>query len=145
MLVHLYNLLGDPAVPMAVPGTRLELDPRLDDAGRTVVEGRVGSDRFHGEALVEWLDADGSTVGTEAIDLTRSSFQVTMPDDIGSVRSVRAYVWDPSAEIDALGWSTTAPHPYPERESDVAAGRRHGPESAEEVAESVRLSSKEAP
>ncbi len=105
MLLHLYNLLGDPAVPMALPSGSLALEA-ANDAGDVAVRGRPTDERLSGEVLVEWLDADGGVVGSERVAFGRDGFRARLAAGTDRVRFVRAYAWDQERQLDALGWAT---------------------------------------
>jgi len=104
MLLHLYNLLGDPAVPMALPSGSLALET-TQEAGDVAVRGRPTDERLSGEVLVEWLDADGGVVSSERISFGKEGFRARVSAAPDRVQFVRAYAWDPERQLDALGWA----------------------------------------
>lgn len=102
VMVEMYNLLGDPAIPLAVPSLEIELSP---NPGVTpTVAGQIqNTETFRGELIVDWLDEAGGIQASQTLDLEQPSFSLPAPADLDaeSIHSVRAYVWNP--EVDGLG------------------------------------------
>ncbi|MDH3403281.1 MAG: C25 family cysteine peptidase [Acidobacteriota bacterium] len=97
-LVELYNLFGDPAVPLASPSRRAEL---------TLIEGlelelRIDAADFNGRALLEVLAADGTTRRSEELEMTAPRLSVPFAEEAGD-RWILAYLWSEESGIDAVG------------------------------------------
>jgi hypothetical protein len=106
-LVETYNLLGDPAVSLALPSGRVTLGlVERDEA--TVVEGTVDQPGFDGEGLVEWVDVNLEVVHSESVVAADSSFDVVVEGEsrqlIADAVGVRVWMWDPTTDRDAMGW-----------------------------------------
>ena len=57
-----YNLLGDPALGLAVPRLRVDLTAGHASGEAPMVTARLDAATFKGRALVDWLDAKGAVV-----------------------------------------------------------------------------------
>ena len=97
LLVEIYNLFGDPAVPIATPGHRVALE-RLPNGQ---VRATVDLPNFSGRALVEWV-ADDEVVESREMAVTASTFEV--PRSAALVADwLRVYVWNQEVGTDGLG------------------------------------------
>ncbi len=107
MFAQTYNLLGDPAVPTAAPRHRLQLE-RVSPADPVVIVGRFPGAEFDGTVLVEWVSADGQTVGRVEMEVHDPTFEISLQPDVltdGSVLAgARAYMWSEVNGEDAIGW-----------------------------------------
>jgi hypothetical protein len=106
-LIQMYNLLGDPAVPVAAPLHALELEA-VRAGGELVVNGT--GPEIGGDVLVEWIGADAAVVHSETVPANGSAFTATvdldkLPDET-EVAGVRAYQWNSTTGVDAVGWSS---------------------------------------
>ena len=144
VMVEMYNLLGDPAIPLAVPPLEVELSPKPEP--EPTVAGQIrGTETFRGELIVDWLDESGGIRASQTLELADPSFTLSAPDDLepGSIHSVRAYVWN--QDVDGLGtatWpreaeaepaqsqarTTRAPSPTPTGEETRRLGDQPSPE-----------------
>lgn len=97
--VELYNLLGDPAAPLALPALTAQV--AAGEAGEVDVE--VPAPDFIGRALVEWLDGDGTVLASEEEAVAASRFSVHAPESNLGARRVLVYAWSPEAGVDAAG------------------------------------------
>lgn len=107
LFIGTYNLLGDPAVPLARPAAEIHLR-RLGDSGDTVLQlaGQVEPELFNGEVSVELVDAGGEVLDAMTATARGGSFVARFELDAaetGAVRSVRAYAWDAEHALDAAG------------------------------------------
>jgi hypothetical protein len=104
-MVQMFNLLGDPAAPIAAP--RLAVRLAEADRGRPLaVKAEVAAPRFRGEALVEWLGEGGEVVRSEQIAVARPRFELRFPgsaEERAAVRSLHVYVWNRGDGVDGLG------------------------------------------
>jgi hypothetical protein len=107
VLVQTYNLLGDPAVPVAAPGHVLELE--LGRVGGEL-ELRVASPVAvaDGELLVDWVAEEGRTLRSDRVpvrgDRARLVVEAAALGDGAVPVGVRAYLWDEGAGVDGIGW-----------------------------------------
>ena len=107
VLVQTYNLLGDPAVPVAAPGHVLELE-----LGRIGGELELGVASpvavADGELLVDWVGEDGRTLRSDRVPVRGDRARLLVDADgvgDGAVPvGVRAYLWDEGAGVDGIGW-----------------------------------------
>ncbi|MEM7355709.1 MAG: C25 family cysteine peptidase [Acidobacteriota bacterium] len=104
--VEPYNLLGDPALPLAVPRLQLKLTPNSKQRSGFEVEIEVGAPDFRGQAQIDWLSATGDTLDSQATPVHQPRFTMRFagrPEALDEVRAVRVYVWDPVTRLDGLG------------------------------------------
>ncbi len=97
LLVEIYNLFGDPAVPMATPANGVTFE-RL--AGGDL-RATVAYPDFTGQALVEWVAGDKVVESREMV-VTAPTFDIPRPREL-EVDWVRVYVWNETARVDSLG------------------------------------------
>jgi len=105
MFVETYNLLGDPALPVALPTGKVALELSGLPDGPLHIQGEIGVADFDGEVLVEAVDDQGNV-------LTRSTFSVPTPDfaldlelgdELDRAQAILAYAWDTKRNVDAAG------------------------------------------
>ncbi len=104
--VERYNLMGDPAVPVAMPAWEIALSAEVGKKNRFKVRGAVETGDFSGELLVELLDEEGEILRSTELRLDAPEFAVnleTSAEELAAGRILRAYAWDSSLGIDALG------------------------------------------
>lgn len=114
-----YNLLGDPAVPVALPATGIELSVEGVEGGPFIVRGTVDVSSFSGKLLVELVNRDLESVRSTSTPLDGFEFDLDVElsaEERDAVRVVRAYAWDAARGIDAagaveLGGSLSQPRP----------------------------------
>ncbi len=105
-LIEQYNLLGDPATPVAVPQLTVALTPTSPAAHAPVVAAAVETPRFAGEAVVDWLDADAAVIHSRSFMVAGPRFEFSYqgpPERLGTLALVRIYVWDSQQKIDGIG------------------------------------------
>jgi hypothetical protein len=100
--IEQYNLLGDPALRLAVPRLRLDLATSQAPGEEGTVTARLDTPAFNGQAQVEWLDGKGTVVKSEQITVESPRFRAVKPAG-QAVASVRIYAWDAKARLDGLG------------------------------------------
>jgi hypothetical protein len=106
-LVETYNLLGDPAISLALPQGSMQLDvtPR---GGGVRVSGRVVGARLKGDGVVEWVDDALEVVHSEAVKVKAKGFTVDLSPELAArlagVRGIRVWVLDRRSGYDAVGW-----------------------------------------
>ncbi|MCZ6508358.1 MAG: C25 family cysteine peptidase, partial [Acidobacteria bacterium] len=111
-MIETYNLLGDPAVPTAAPQARLELTVDSDQAARIRLEARLPDLRapFDGRAIIEWKDAEGTTLATEEMAVSGGQLEAFLTERTEDAEAVSVYMWDAEQGIDGIGafhWTTT--------------------------------------
>lgn len=112
LLVETYNLLGDPAVPLALPQLPVTLTLASRDERGAMITAEIGTQAVPSQALVEWLDQAGKVVHHQEVAVPRSRFTATYsgsPERFATVRAVRAYVWNAKANIDGVGGVAVPP------------------------------------
>jgi len=107
ILVQTYNLLGDPAVPVAAPAHSLDLALEKTDVGVTlhaVMPVPVGE----GWLVADWVAADGSVLREDRIAVSGSDYSISLDQGVlkepDGLKGVRVYVWDDERRIDGIGW-----------------------------------------
>jgi hypothetical protein len=108
MFVETYNLLGDPAAPVALPtGKVSRLRPEFGSDGRILrVRGNVDLDTFTGKVLVELVDSKGRAIATAQSDASGPEFTAEWKGQAPEAAPgfvLRAYAWDSTRGVDAVG------------------------------------------
>lgn len=107
-----YNLLGDPALVVATPRLRIDVEPTITASakGAPTVQARISAERFAGRAVVDWLDAKGEVSGRQFVDLDGPRFTAALTAapgwEVPAATSVRVYAWDEATGVDAVGVAT---------------------------------------
>ncbi|MEZ5331662.1 MAG: C25 family cysteine peptidase [Thermoanaerobaculia bacterium] len=95
-----YNLLGDPALEIAVPSLALDLQV-LDPEHVSV---RIPASEFQGQAIVEWTDDRGEDLGRVVVPVDGPAFEASPEAPLTAEPAlVRVYAWDAGRQIDGLG------------------------------------------
>lgn len=85
VFVQTYNLLGDPAVPLALPERSLRLAVERDRWQARVLVGVPALD-FGGEVEVNWVDGKGAVVQTRHYQARDTLFSLPIPSDAAVVQ-----------------------------------------------------------
>jgi hypothetical protein len=104
--VATYNLLGDPAVPVALPAGAIALAVPDGEDGQIHVGGEVKVDGFSGRVTVDLVDERGEVVQSATLDLTAPRFTADFAvsaEEFLAVRGIRAYASDAASGLDAAG------------------------------------------
>jgi hypothetical protein len=101
--IEQYNLLGDPALRLAVPRLKLDLTASHAEGEQPLVTARLDTESFQGRAQVDWMDAKGEIVKSQEIAVDGPRFRAVKPEDARDVKSVRIYAWDAVSRLDGLG------------------------------------------
>jgi hypothetical protein len=112
LLVETYNLLGDPAVPLALPQLPVSLRLASRDERSAMIAAEVGEQALPSQALIEWLDQAGEVVHRQEVAVSQSHFTAIYtgsPERFSAVRAVRVYVWNSEANIDGVGGVVVPP------------------------------------
>ena len=111
-LVESYNLLGDPAVPLALPQLSVALTPAWSAQPSLSVKAEVAVSRFRGRAVIDWLDETGATLDSREQDVEQPRFEAAYQgaqEKLSDVRSVRLYVWNEESGLDGVGRQEVPP------------------------------------
>ncbi len=106
VLVQTYNLLGDPAVPVAAPGHQLDLGlDEIDGAVVLTVGMPVPVESAH--LIADWVAADGAILREDRIEVSGTEFIVKLDPGVlenqEQLTGVRVYVWDEKLHVDGIG------------------------------------------
>ncbi len=104
--IRQYNLLGDPALTLAVPTAALALEIPQGESEKVVVARANGGGKLSGQARVDWLDYAGRVLATEESAITNGEWSARYrgpAENAIDVRAARVYAWDSKAGRDALG------------------------------------------
>jgi hypothetical protein len=108
-----YNLLGDPALVLATPRLKIDVQPTITaSAAAPTVRAHISAERFAGRAVVDWLDAKGEVTGRQVVDVDGPAFTATLAAapgwDAPAATAVRVYAWDTASGLDASGTASFA-------------------------------------
>jgi hypothetical protein len=104
-LTEVYNLLGDPALPLARPVLEVRLAASAAKESALQVSGEVAAAGFTGRAIVDALDAEGELLESLEIEVDGPRFEAWLdsPRAPGAeIASVRAYVWNETVGVDGI-------------------------------------------
>lgn len=101
-LVEMYNLLGDPAIALAMPSLTVAVEPSSSDDPSRVLA--TVNRRFKGRAVVDWLDETGRVVASRELAVAeRFEVGLESPSEAAQTSAVRVYIWDEKTSLDGLG------------------------------------------
>lgn len=100
--VETYNLLGDPAVPVALPDAGITVDVAVAEDGPWSVSGTIDLEDFDGRLMVELIGAEGHVYQSVDLEPRGNTFTVELPP-APTAKRVLAYAWDDSRQHDAFG------------------------------------------
>ena len=105
LFVETYNLLGDPAAPVALPAGGITLEAAVE-AGSLAVRGTVDLPDFSGQAVIDLVGEDGETLSTQTLELAGPELAAELepsPEQLAAIKTVRAYAWNQPRGVDAVG------------------------------------------
>jgi len=106
LMIETYNLLGDPAVRLALPDYQIKLKTK-QRRHYLKIKGRVVDTAFDGQVVVDWLDAQGNLIQSRQIMLKRGKFKLKVDHDPErGIARISAYAWNPQKNVDAMGGIT---------------------------------------
>lgn len=118
--VKQYNLLGDPALPLAIPEPLVLAATSTAGGPLPAISARhPEGGKLAGEATVDWLDENGAVLSTERLRAKGTAIDFRYKgnaDAAGAVRSARIYLWDSQTGRDAAG-AIALPEPAAETPS----------------------------
>ena len=112
--IELFNLLGDPAAPIAVPQHNVQLAATLHDNPGLQVTADIQAAAFEGQAIIDWLDAAGTVVASQQQPVSGPRFTTlyTGPAErVAEIQAVRVYMWNTETGLDGIGWRDLRPPP----------------------------------
>jgi hypothetical protein len=123
-LVETYNLLGDPAIALALPEQRIEVE--VASSGQTpVVSGRLSSPGFNGEGAVEWLGDSLEVLHRQPVVVIDAAFELAVEpaavELVTNAFALRAWAVDRTNAAEGIGFKQLR-EPGPNDESAPAAG-----------------------
>lgn len=98
-MVEMYNLLGDPAVKLAIPTLKMNSDLNADTLTLD-----VETNSFKGNALLEVLDEHNNVISKREVPLNSKKQLIALQDDEKSCSQGRVYAWDSEQNIDAMSY-----------------------------------------
>jgi len=113
--IHLFNLLGDPAVPVAAPQQTLDVAPRVVD-GTLELGLELPPSALGGRISIDFLDADGVRIETIEIAAERIDQRISHPL-APEAHTVTVYFWNESTRVDGVGGALIE---RPEVQPDIA-------------------------
>lgn len=119
--IHLFNLLGDPALPISVPAAGITVELVAEDTAR--MEARFDAEPFAGRAIIDWLSAGGEVLESQTLEVDDERFGSRFEGDPDDLALVRVYVWNEELGIDGVGSLRLAPRGVGPT-ADTARGKR---------------------
>jgi hypothetical protein len=119
-LITLYNLLGDPALTLALPQHTVTLElatahSLTEGINQVSIDGHwQAPGKNKGKGLVDWLDAEGQVLATTEVMVKKSRFQASFQatqEERQALVSARAYLWNKGKRVDGMGQLDIAPAP----------------------------------
>ncbi len=102
-LIENYNLLGDPAIELALPRHTLSVVARDAADGAWGIVATMPEEMPAGRAVVDWLDDAGNVVRSDQLEVAGGRLETDSGQAGETVASVRVYVWDEQAGVDGMG------------------------------------------
>ena len=96
-MLEMYNLLGDPALRLAIPS--IEMTSTLNDQ---VVNVNIDTSSFKGNAKIEILDINSKVLSSKEIPVSNTQFSFKHDDQYSECFQGRIYAWDSNQNIDAM-------------------------------------------
>ena len=97
IMVEMYNLLGDPALRLAIPA--LKMTSTNKDNEITV---NIESKSFHGKAIVEIIDMDSNVLSSKEVVVPDTNFNIKLGKQDPACHLGKIYAWDTEQNIDAM-------------------------------------------
>jgi hypothetical protein len=101
-----YNLLGDPALPVALPRGAIVLTAANGEGGRIHIGGEVKVSDFSGPLTVDLIGERGEVLRSATLEVAAPRFTADIPtsaEEFLAVRGVRAYAWNAARGLEAAG------------------------------------------
>lgn len=97
--VEMYNLLGDPALHLALPSLEMNADVVYAENWAKI---SIDADKFEGKAKVEFIDKSNEVINKQILEIDSTTFKVSFDKDNSECKEVRIYAWDNIQNIDAM-------------------------------------------
>ncbi len=113
VLVETYNLFGDPAVVLDRPRGEIAM-ARSADRWHQRVAVRLPQPAFDGKVTVDWIDADGTTIGSRVYTTSDRAFELPIPSSpipSDRIAQVNVYAADARSGRGAMGHLDLRPPP----------------------------------
>ena len=111
LLVETYNLLGDPALPLALPQLAVDLQLAAEHEGLTLTAA-IDTTQFQGQAQIEWLNHEGQIVHSQQQAIHKPQFEIVYPGlQHHDIQTVRVYVWERETGRDGIGGQAISARP----------------------------------
>jgi len=101
--IELYNLLGDPALPL-IRSQQIRMTVDSGNPARVVVHS--GGESLTGNGVLTWVDEYGAPIAETSFELKGERVDVPAPDGVDGAVQVQGYVWNRESWLEA--WSTVA-------------------------------------
>ena len=96
-MIEMYNLLGDPAVHLAIP--TLKMESLLKNKK---MEAIIDTNKFNGKAKIDLIDIDSNILSTHELSVTDTTFDFSFDEIPEKCYQGRIYAWDSKQNIDAM-------------------------------------------
>ena len=96
-MVEMYNLLGDPALKLAIP----TLNMTTEKSGGTLLLG-IKADQFKGNAIIETLNENNEILSKREVSIKSINDNIALVETEKSCFKGRVYAWDSEQNIDAM-------------------------------------------
>lgn len=104
-MVEMYNLLGDPAVHLALPTLKM-----ISTLSGNEMKANIDTKAFKGKAKIELLDIDSTVLSSNEITVANTDFNFKFEKIPTECFQGRIYAWDSKQNIDAMSsFSCTTP------------------------------------
>jgi hypothetical protein len=97
--VEMYNLLGDPALHLAIPALTMKTEA---DMTQNKVNVEIDSSQFKGQVKVSFVDDSSEVIDEQQFNIDSNSFTIPLNDKNKRCNQARIYAWDSDQNIDAM-------------------------------------------
>lgn len=95
--LEMYNLLGDPALKLALPTRKI-----ATKVSEERIDFDIEAQQFNGKANIEFIDHSNQVLKKFTIDVKNSQFNIPVDVDFEECSQGRIYAWDSTQNIDAM-------------------------------------------
>ena len=97
--VEMYNLLGDPALHLALPA--LSIESEVNHQTNTALM-KIDNEKFNGKVKVEFVNKKFESISKQLFDISSAQFSIDLKGITGDCHQARVYAWDVAQNIDAM-------------------------------------------
>ncbi|HHL31269.1 MAG TPA: hypothetical protein ENJ41_01700, partial [Oceanospirillales bacterium] len=97
--VEMYNLLGDPALHLAIPALNMKIKTGITP---NKVDVEIDSNQFKGEVKVSFVDDSAEVIDEQQFKIDSNHFTISLNDQNSHCNQARIYAWDSKQNIDAM-------------------------------------------